>query len=127
MDLDAGCGYARTPSDCPLANYLDARNGLPHGSASVSTASYALTAECFPLPDWARRFVCAIDILGRRSTLRVVRVREALRLLDAVCTRSEGRVMRVREVLRLLEAASTRSEDEEGLTSSRKARGARWA
>ena len=80
------CGHPRLPHACPLAGFLNGRNG--DRGASVGSASYELAGERYPVPAWAQYFVARVDHApGRwkRLAAQGLTVAEALRLLEGLC------------------------------------------
>jgi Homeodomain-like domain len=82
------CGRPHMPNECPLARYLNARNGEPAPGASVGTDGYDVADERYPLPAWAQHFVVRVDhspARWKRPATRGITAAEALLLLEGLC------------------------------------------
>ena len=82
------CGRPHMPTDCPLANYLNERNGHAGQGASVDRDSYAVADTRYPLPTWAQYFVARVDhapARWKRPPAQGLTAAEALRLLEGLC------------------------------------------
>jgi hypothetical protein len=82
------CGRPHMPTDCPLANYLNVRNGHAGQGASVDCDSYSLAGARYPLPAWAQLFVARVDhapARWQRPAAQGLTAAEALRLLEGLC------------------------------------------
>ena len=82
------CGHPHSADDCPLARYLNTRNGHPAWGASVGTDGYDLADESYPLPAWAQHFVVRVDhspTRWKRPAARGITAAEALLLLEDLC------------------------------------------
>jgi hypothetical protein len=85
------CGRPHMPNECPLARYLNARNGEPARGTSVASDSYSLADARYPLPAWAQHFVVRVDhspARWKRPAAQGISASQALRLLDGL---DEGR------------------------------------
>jgi hypothetical protein len=82
------CGWPHIPNACPLARYLNARNGGRAWGASVDRESYSLAGARYPLPAWAQYFVGRVDhapARWKRPVAHGITAAEALRLLEGLC------------------------------------------
>jgi hypothetical protein len=82
------CGRPHIPNECPLARYLNARNGEPARGTSVASDSYSLADARYPLPAWAQHFVVRVDhspARWKRPAAQGLTAAEALRLLEGLC------------------------------------------
>jgi hypothetical protein len=82
------CGRPHVPTDCPLARFLNARNGHAGQGASVARDSYAVVDARYPLPAWAQYFVARVDYAParwKRPAAQGLTAAEALRLLEGLC------------------------------------------